>query len=287
MYRGGVSPSPAAGAQRGEAIAGRALDDKWGERVARAGLLSRAVNYLVLGALVTAVLLGRGNAELDRRGAIESLSGGVAGHVMLVLLCIGFASYIAWQLLRAVTRRNDQSELANAGRRLLALGTAVVYAAFLFTALRVLIGSGTKSPQSDQDSWTAKLLSAGGGRVVVAAAGVAIIGVGFALFGYAASRKFESPLDKGAMSGPLRRVATILGVAGQSARGLVFGIIGGFVLSAALADDASRSKGLDASLRTLAAQRFGAILLSVVALGFLAFGLYSLLDARYRKDFSR
>ncbi len=287
MYGGVVSPSPAVSARVGEAIAGRALDDRWVRRVARAGLLSRAANYLVLGALVSAVLLGRGNAELDRRGAIETVSSGVAGHVMLVLLCIGFASYIAWQLLRAVTRRSDQSELTNVGRRLLALGTAVVYAAFLVTAVRVQIGSGTKSPQSDQDSWTAKLLSAGGGRVVVVAAGVAIIGVGVALFGYAASRKFESPLDTRAMSRPLRHVATILGVVGQSARGLVFAIIGGFVLSAALANDASRSKGLDASLRTLAGQRFGALVLSVVALGFLAFGLYSLVDARYRKDFSR
>lgn len=282
-----MSPSPIARARRGEAIAGRALDDKWVERVARAGILSRAVNYIVLGALVTAVLLGRDDKELDRRGAIESVASGIGGHVMLLLLCVGFVSYIAWQLLRAVTRRHDEGDMANAGRRLLALGTALVYLGFLVTAVRVLVGSPTKSPQSDQDSWTERLLAAGGGRVVVAVIGVTVIAVGLILFGYAASRKFESPLDTRAMSPAMCRAAAVLGVAGQSARGLVFGIIGGFVLSAALANDASRSKGLDASLRTLAMQRFGAILLSVVALGFLAFGLYSLLDARYRKDFSR
>jgi hypothetical protein len=273
--------------RRGEAIAGRALDDRWVERVARAGILSRAVNYIVLGALVAAVLLGRGDTELDRRGAIESVSGGIAGHVMLLLLCVGFVAYIGWQLLRAATRRRDQGALANAGRRLLALGTALVYAGFLTTTVRVLVGAGTKSPQSDQDSWTSRLLSASGGRILVAVAGVAVILTGLALFGYAASRKFETPLDTGAMGPAMRRAAAILGVAGQSARGAVFVIVGGFVLSAALADDASRSKGLDASLRTLADQRFGAILLSVVALGFLAFGLYSLVDARYRNDFSR
>lgn len=257
------------------------------ERVARVGILSRAVNYLVLAVLVTAVLLGRGGTEVDRRGAIESVSQGVAGHVLLVLLCAGFAAYIAWQLLRAITRRGDESGLANAGRRLLAVGTAVVYTGFLVTAVRVLLGSSTSSPQSDQDSWTARLLAAGGGRLVVGAVGIAFIVAGLVLFGYAASRKFETPLDTSAMGPAMRRLATVLGVVGQSARGLVFGIVGGFVLSAAVAEDASRSKGLDASLRTLAAQRFGAIMLSVVALGFLAFGLYSLLDARYREDFSR
>ncbi len=282
-----MSPSPAAGARRGEVIAGRALDHRWGERVARAGILSRAVNYIVLGGLVTDVLLGRGNKELDRRGALESISGGIAGHVMLLVLCVGFACYIAWQLLRAATRRNDQSRIGNTGRRLLALGTALVYAGFLVTTVRVLVGSSTSSPQAEQDSWTARLLAAGGGRVVVACAGIAVIATGLVLFGYAVRRKFESPLDMSAMSRGLQQVATVLGVVGQSARGLVFVIIGSFVLSAALADDAGRSKGLDASLRTLAAQRYGAILLSIVALGFIAFGLYSLFDARYREDFSR
>ena len=282
-----MSPTPIAAARRSETVAGRALGDKWVERVARAGILSRAVNYVVLGALVTGVLLGRGSKEVDRRGAIESISGGVAGHVMLLLLCVGVASYIAWQLLRAATRRTDHGGFADAGRRLLALGTALVYVGFLITTIRVLVGAGTQSPQSDQDSWTARLLSASGGRVIVALAGVALIVAGLGLFGYAASRRFETPLDMGAMGRTLRRVATVIGVIGQSGRGLVFVIIGSFVVSAAVTDDPRRSKGLDASLRTLAADRFGAILLSVVAIGFLAFGLYSLLDARYRKDFSR
>ncbi len=282
-----MSPSPLAQARRGEAIAGRTLNDRWMERVARAGIFSRAVNYIVLGALVIDVLLGRANAELDNRGAIETISGGLAGKVMLVLLCCGFVCYIAWQALRALTRRSDESGPGSAGRRLLALGTALLYAGFLVSTVRILTGSSTTSPQEEQGSWTARLLAAGGGRVVVAAVGAGIIVAGLVLFGYAASRKFESPLDTHAMSTGMRRLAAILGVAGQSARGLVLAIVGGFVLSAALTDDPSRSKGLDASLRTLAAQRFGAILLSVVALGFLAFGLYSLLDARYREDFSR
>ena len=282
-----MPPSPNLPVRRGEAIAGRALDDRWVERVARAGLLSRAANYLVLAILVAAVLLGRGDKELDRRGAIESVAAAPLGRVMLVILCLGFISYIAWQLLRAIASRADQSGAANAGRRALALGTAVIYAAFLVTTVRVLFGSSGQSPQGDQDSLTSRLMGSGGGRIVVVAAGVAIIGAGLGLLGYAISRKFESPLDTKAMGPEMRRVAAVLGVVGQAARGVVFGIVGGFVLSAGLTADPSRSKGLDASLKTLAAQRFGAIMLSIVAVGFLAFGLYSLVDARYREDFTR
>lgn len=282
-----MNSSPVAQARRGEAIAGHALGDAWVERAARVGILSRGAVYVVFAVLVVAILLGRSTTEVDRRGAVESISAGVAGHLLLLLLCAGFAAYIAWQLLRALARRADQSGVANAGRRLLALATALMYAGLLFTAIRVLVGSPTQSPQAQQDSWTARLLAASGGRALVAAAGVAIIVVGLGFFGYAASRKFETRLDTSAMGPGMRRLATILGVAGQSGRGLVIAIVGGFVLSAAISEDPSQSKGLDASLRTLAAQRFGAIVLSVVALGFLAYGLYSLLDARYRDDFSR
>lgn len=257
------------------------------ERVARAGLLSRAVNYLVLAILVTAVLLGRGDKELDRRGAIESVAAAPLGRALLLILCIGFISYIAWQLLRALASRADQSAAGNAARRALALGTAVIYAAFLVSTVRVLLGSSGQSPQGDQDSWTSRLLAARGGRIVIVAAGAAIIASGIGLLGYAVSRKFETPLDTSSMGPAMRRLAAVLGVAGQGARGVVFGIVGSFVLSAGLTADASRSKGLDASLNTLAAQRFGAIMLSLVALGFLAFGLYSLVDARYRDDFTR
>jgi hypothetical protein len=255
--------------------------------IARAGILSRAVNYIVLSILVTSVLLGRGDRELDRRGAVESVAGAPAGKAMLVLLCVGFVAYIGWQLLRALASRRDQGAADNAARRVVAVGTAVIYAAFLVTTVRVLIGSSTSSPQGDQDSLTARLLAAGGGRVVVSAAGAAVIAVGIGLFAFAASRRFETPLDMSSMGRAMRRLAGVLGVLGQGARGLVFVIVGGFVLSAGLSADASRSKGLDASLKTLATQRFGAIMLSVVALGFLAFGLYSLIDGRYRDDFTR
>lgn len=282
-----MSPHPDAAARQGEALAGWALDDKWVVRVARAGILSRAVNYLVLAVLVAAIVLGRGDHEVDRRGAVEALAGAPLGRVLLVLLCVGAISFIVWQVLRAAARRGDQRAAADAARRALALGTAVIYLAFLVTIIRVLVGSSTQSPNSRQDALTARVLSASGGRVLVAAAGAACIAVGVGLGAYAATRRFEKPLDMRSMSEGLRRFATVLGIVGQAGRGLVFVIIGGFIVSAALADNASRSKGMDAALKTLAAGSYGPLVLAVVALGFLAFGLWSLVDARYRQDFSR
>lgn len=267
-------------------MADRALNDRWVERLARTGIVSRGVNYTVLALLVVAIITGHGGTEVDRRGAVEAIASAPFGHVLLLLLCVGFASYIAWQLLRAATRQGEQGA-KDAGKRLLALGTAVIYAAFLFTTIRVLVGASTSSPNSTQASWTAKLLTNGGGRVAVIVAGAVVIVAGLAMAWYAASRRFESKLATWRMGPGMQRAATVLGVFGQVARGVVMVVIGGFVISAGLANDASRSKGLDASLRTLAGQPFGTAMLSLVALGFLAYGLYSFVDARYREDFSR
>lgn len=282
-----VPAKPSVAVRRGERTAGRALNEPWVERMARVGILSRAVDYLVLCVLVTLILLGRGNHEVDGRGALEAIGSQPFGRVLLLVLCAGFLAYIAWQLLRAVTRRPDQGDRANLGRRLIALGTVVIYAGLLFSALGLVFGGHSSSTQRSQQTLTAGLLSDSGGRAVVVAGGCVLIGIGLAMFVHAAMRRFETALDSARMGSAMRRVANVLGVAGQAGRGLVFIIIGGFVVSAGVARDARQSKGLDAGLHTLAEQRFGAIMLGVVALGFLAFGLFSLIDARYREDFRR
>ncbi|MDQ2961114.1 MAG: DUF1206 domain-containing protein [Candidatus Dormibacteraeota bacterium] len=269
------------------AAAGRALADKRVVAIARVGILSRAVNYLVLAVLVILVLLGRGNQELDRRGAIEAIAAQPFGRVLLILLCVGVLAYIAWMVVRTLSSRAGESTMARLGRRLVAGVTAIVYAGFLVTIVRFLGGSQTSSPQGRQQTLTASLLASGGGRLLVALAGIAVIGAGIGLLVYAVTRKFEAAIGTGSMGPAMRRLATVLGVAGQAARGLVYVILGGFVLSSALAKDAAQSKGLDTGLHTLAGQPFGAVMLAVVGLGFLAFGLFSLIDARYHNDFTR
>jgi uncharacterized protein DUF1206 len=53
--------------------------------------------------------------------------------------------------------------------------------------------------------------------------------------------------------------------------------------SAAMHSSPGQAKGIDATLRTLAATPVGPWLLAVVALGLVTFGVYSLADARWRR----
>jgi len=59
--------------------------------------------------------------------------------------------------------------------------------------------------------------------------------------------------------------------------------IGIFLIVAAVQHDVSKAKGLDGVLLELAHQSFGQVLLGVVAIGLFAYGIYSLVEARYRR----
>jgi hypothetical protein len=78
-------------------------------------------------------------------------------------------------------------------------------------------------------------------------------------------------------------VTTVVGTTGLVGRGFVFALIGGFLLDAAYRFDPDKAKGLDDSLKTLAEQPFGTVLLFASALGLLAFALWSFIEGRYRK----
>ena len=79
------------------------------------------------------------------------------------------------------------------------------------------------------------------------------------------------------------RWVTWLGRAGYIARGIVFGLIGLFLIGAALHRDAGEARGLDGALVALAQQPVGPWLLGAVAIGLVAYGLFMFAEARYRR----
>jgi hypothetical protein len=74
-----------------------------------------------------------------------------------------------------------------------------------------------------------------------------------------------------------------IGRAGYSARGIAFMMIGGFLIGAALHANPAEAIGLDGALAALAAQPFGPYLLGLVAAGLAAYGVFALVEARYRR----
>jgi Domain of Unknown Function (DUF1206) len=85
------------------------------------------------------------------------------------------------------------------------------------------------------------------------------------------------------MSATVRRWFEWIGLVGHLARAVVFGLVGAFLIKAAIEFDPQAAVGLDGALAKLARASYGPFLLGVVAAGLIAFALYSLGDARYHR----
>jgi hypothetical protein len=121
------------------------------------------------------------------------------------------------------------------------------------------------------------------GRWVVGALGLAVMGAGGYQFYKAYAAKFEEHLRKPQMSEWARCWARRIGRAGLTARGVTFGVIGWFLVRAAMDVDPGEARGLAGALGTLARQDHGRWVLGLVAVGLTAYGLLSLVEARYRR----
>ncbi len=126
----------------------------------------------------------------------------------------------------------------------------------------------------------AKLMEQPFGVWLVGIVGIAVFGAGVAHIFKGVKAKFEKRFKPGYdKKGWVRPVCRF----GLVARGVVFLIIGGFIVVAAWQYDPQEARGLAGALQTLQQQPYGQVLLAIVAFGLLAFGFYSIVEAVYRR----
>ncbi|MET1006592.1 MAG: DUF1206 domain-containing protein [Propionibacteriaceae bacterium] len=240
------------------------------------GLVSFGIVHLVLAWLAVRVAFGQ-SGDASQQGALKELSQQPFGLVLLWVMAVGLLVLAVWQVIEAVVVRAGQKSAKRVRRRLSSIGRAVVYLVLSISAARVALGAGSSSGKSE-DTVSARLMSVPFGRVLVAIVGVIIISVGVSQIVKGVRRKFTDDLDGVTGQAPLR-----LGTVGYCAKGVALAIIGGLFGWAALSYDPEKAGGMDAALSTLRGQPFGAVLLTAMAAGLAAFGLYCFYWARHAK----
>jgi hypothetical protein len=247
----------------------------------RLGLLAMGVSYGLVAALAIRLATGGGGETEDRGGALQAIAQDGFGRIVVFLLAIGFAAYAIWRIAEAIFDRGGEGKHAKGlVVRASFLGRAGIYTVLCITAVSVLLGS---SGESNEKQETAGVLDWPGGRWIVAAVGAGFLGAaGWNVF-RGVTRRFKEELKTNEMGDAEERIVTIAGVVGVFARGVVFSLIGIFLIKAAVEYDPREAIGLDGALNKLAAQDHGRFLLGVVAAGLLAFGVFCLFQARYRR----
>jgi hypothetical protein len=247
--------------------------------VARAGLLARGGFYLLLAALALRVAWSSGqDGEANANGVLGQVARHSLGVFALVAAAVGFAAYGVIRLMGAAT--NDRQGRL---RRASTAGQGLMYLALSGMTWRYLLGDRSTGSEEQQRRTADEILALPGGRWVIGAAGLVLIGVcGWQLL-VAVRGHFEETLHTEDMTGQLRALVRLVARIGIPARALALVPVGAALVVAAVRVRPQAAKGLDAVLGELADSGAGRVLVAVVACGFAIFGVYSLLEARYRQ----
>lgn len=256
----------------------RTTTDTW-ELGARAGYAVSGLLHVMIGVLALQLAFGDPNAEVDQSGALQTVASTPFGAAVLWFSVVAFAALAVWQAAAA-------AHVGHAGRassyrtsRAKSLGKAGVYAALAVTAFSFARG-GSSSSSQQTSGFTARLLEAPAGQLLVGLVGAVVIGVGVYHVVKGARKKFLEDLH-GMPGGHAGRGTVVCGVVGYVGKGAALVVVGALLVWAGATADPSKATGLDGALHLLREQPAGPFLLALVALGFLAYGVYSVVRTRY------
>ena len=252
------------------------------EGLARVGYVARGVIYLMIGVLAIRLADGVAAPRPNQQGAMQQIVQQRFGQALLVLTAIGLGGYALWRLAQALIGHTPEYGEHSTFDRIGAFGSSLAYAAFCLLAIGVLRGNAGDSSAQPKKT-TADVFGWPAGRELVAAAGLLFIGIAIYQAYLGLSKKFLEYSKTGQMSQGVLKAFTTLGVVGIVARAIAFALIGIFALNAAIDYTPKEAVGIDGALARLTQQSYGTTALFVVAAGLIAFGAYSIADARYRK----
>jgi hypothetical protein len=250
--------------------AGNSAVVEWG---ARLGYVTLGLIHLLIAwiALKVAWGIGGGSKKADTSGALQTLSSSGAGVLLLWICVVGFLLLAVWQLAEAAFRHGELSDRLKAGAK------GITYLFFAWTTFKVGQGANSSAEKQTED-FTASLMGSPGGRLLVAVVGLVVLGIaGYHIYkGW--TKKFledlrEHPGDWAVTAGRI----------GYIAKGIALVIVGFFFLVAAWQANPDKAQGLDGALKTVKDQPFGPFLLTLVAAGIAAYGVYSFARSRYAR----
>ncbi|MFC3892524.1 DUF1206 domain-containing protein [Lentzea rhizosphaerae] len=235
--------------------------------------------HVLIAWLALQVAFGGDAERTDSKGALTELAEN--GAWLLWTVGIGLVFFAIWQLILACVgytyvekkRKRISKRIGSAARAITA--TAIALGAFKYTTS----GSAGDATEQQQEL-TAQVLAWPGGQLLVGAVAIGVLITAGVIVYKGIKKSFEKDLDMSRAPSWIEPV----GRAGWIGKGVAYGVIGVLVGLAAIYADPEQSGGMDKALHTLAAQPFGVFLLTAVAIGIAAFGVYCFVAARALKE---
>jgi hypothetical protein len=254
--------------------------------LARVGLVAYGVLHVLIGWLAFRIAwsVGPSAEDADQTGALQTVAGSPGGRVLLWVIGLGMLALALWQageVLRVWTgllRPDRRLRTAVTCAKCTAKGA--VYAVLGVTALFFAVGAEYDAADRFREL-TDDALEIPGGTVGVVGVGVGVAAVGTYTLVRGLTGGFMKDVDLAAAPDRWEPLIERIGSAGYVAKGVAFALSGGLLVYAAATEDVSTATGLDGAMHAIAGVPTGQWLLTAVAVGFAAFGVYALARARF------
>ena len=262
----------------------------WIEPLARAGYATRGIVYLIIGGFAVFAAFGPSRAE-GTEGAFATILSQPFGQILLWLVVVGLIGFAIWRFVQAWLDTDGHGSGAKGmAIRTGKVGSGLVHVGLALLAAGMMLGwnsgsgGGGGGGSDPSGRWIAAAYEAGFGQFLTwtVAAVVAIVGLAQLWKGYKAGFEDEFRPCPPDVMGWVRP----LGRAGFMARGVTFLIIASLIFYGGLrygGSEGGSTPGLADALAAVEGYSFGWLILLAIALGLIAFGLYSLAAARYRR----
>jgi hypothetical protein len=249
---------------------------------ARAGYAARGLVFATIGLFAFLAAFGSGSQAVGTKGALEVLLHQPFGRALLWAVALGLLGFAIWRVIQSVFDADDCGrDSKGVLRRVAMLGGAVVNLALSLLAFSIAFGvRGIADEDSVARDWTAWLLAKPFGQALVMLVGASIVITGVAFVWKAIQAEFR---DEIAADAGKRVWIVVLGQFGYVTRGLVFAMIGVFLIVAARKFNSGEAAGLAGALGALRQQPFGPYLLGVAGAGFSSYGAFELIQSIVRR----
>lgn len=251
-------------------------------RLARLGYASIGVVYMIVGAFAAAAGLGRGGSSSPgHEDAFALILRQPFGKVALGAIALGLTGYTLWRFLSAFTDSEQRgSDAKGFAIRAASMGRGLVYAVFAVEVIRTISrgGGGGSGGEQQARHWTATIMDKPFGQWLVGLAGLGVVAYGAYQLYAAWDAKLSKRLRLGEMDDRVRRKVVAVSRFGIGARGVVFFVVGGSLVIAAVKHNPQAAHGASGALGVLPQP-----VLVFVGIGLIAYGVYALVNARYRR----
>lgn len=256
----------------------------WIERLARVGFVAKGLLYGTIGALaVAAALHAGGKTGTDSHGAMAWLYDAPLGRPLLAVIALGLAGYALWRVVEGIRDPEHRGTSAKGlAVRAGYLIRGIIHFALAGAAASLALwreGGGDRGAKAEH--WTARAMEVPGGVYLLWGIALGFLGYGLYQLYRAYAAKLGRQLHLDGMGARARAFVHGVSRFGIAARGVVFGTVGVLIARAAHTHDPRHSGGIGDSMRELV--QLGRWPYLVIATGVIAYGVYQLICAKYRR----